>query len=374
MNYSVNTFLVLFLGLQFSCSQKPTDYKLIETALSSDKYGIPLKKIAIKMPNQQELFIAEVSGFQLISGKQKEALELPKKTVFAFNAYYAGVGTYYYGWVEQDRFLIYKIEYEEEGFQDDPILEAKYINKEGRWIKSNEELVPSPISYRNQNWHPDRGQYFFSEHYDFSFLNETFDTNDVRREGRFGFYFDSLTGTVLLVSGESYFDEMTEWILIRPQQDYIVSYSEEHGGNRIDTIAMDSYLKYYSKRYNQDVQRSFTTFFEPLPSSTKIFSQDKYCIESLSAKAYSVKYEGAVSDSTILHLAQTPFNWNTFNNLYKSDACPEGGLKIHLTGLLLPKNLFAVEEQSWVNGKNINFRLDCIYASDYHLQIQKQIQ
>jgi len=360
--------------VQFACSQKASDYKLIETALSNDEDEIPLKKVVLKMPNQQELFIAEVSGFQQISGKQKDVLGLPKKTVFAFNAYYAGAGTYYYGWVEQDRFLIYKIDYEEEGFQNDPILETKYIKKEGHWIKSDEDLDPSPLSYRNQNWHPERGQYFFSEQYDFSFLDETYDVDDDRREGRFGFYFDSLTGTVLLVSGESYFDEMTAWILIRPQQDYIVSYTEEHGGSRIDTIAMDSYLKHFSEKYDQDVQRSFNAFFEPLPSRTKIFSQEKYCIESMSSKAYLVKYQGAVSDSTILHLAQTPFDWNTFNNLYKSDAYPEGGLKIHLTGLLLPKNLFPVQEQSWVTGKKISFHLNCIYAAEYHLQIQKLIQ
>jgi hypothetical protein len=225
------------------------------------------------------------------------------------------------------------------------------------------------LNYRNQNWHPENGEYYFSQQYVYRFLNKQYTEGDFRREGRFSFFLDPVSGTVLLRSGDSYWDEMTAWILIRPNHDYIVSYTHEHDPKSIDTLPNDPFLDHYSDLYQKDLQRSFKTFFKPVPETKKWWGSGKYSIDSLWGQEYAMQYKTR-ADSTVLSLAKTPFDWTHLNLLYKSDALPEGGLLIPITGVELPKNLLIVQDQSLVNGYESHFYLEGIEATSYFLKIE----
>ena len=58
------------------------------------------------------------------------------------------------------------------------------------------------------------------------------------------------------------------------------------------------------------------------------------------------------------------------NLLYKSDALPEGGLLIPITGVELPKNLLIVQDQSLGSGYESHFYLEGIEATSYFLKIE----
>jgi hypothetical protein len=366
-----NSGTFVFLLIVGACTSNLPQFKLEVIEEQVDETLDLHSKVVVLLTSQDTLVVDRMPGYRELSSEEKEDIALPTNTLFSIKTYYAGAGAYYYGLLQNDSLTFWNIEFNEEGDRFDKEQIGLYTQVEGHWKAQEFPKINTWLDYRNQNWKPEKGNYYFAEQYLFSFVNETHPEGDPRREGNFSFYLDPVTGTVLLVSGESFVDEMTRWILVRPNKDYIRSYSQEHGGIHTDTLPLDAYLKSFPKKYNQDVKRSFNAFFEPVPDTSTLFSTGTYCIEKLEARAYKVDYQGGVSsDQTILHLAETPYDWNALNLLYKSDALPELGLKINITGTLLPKNLLLVQEQSLVEGKTIAFQLECIQATEYHLTVK----
>ena len=100
--------------------------------------------------------------------------------------------------------------------------------KESHSVKDESTLVEpkterwQPTDYRNENWHPKDGKYFFSEQWTWHYINETAPENDPYQEGDFSVLVDLSTGTMLLSMVESHYqDEMTEWIIINPEGTYL---------------------------------------------------------------------------------------------------------------------------------------------------------
>ncbi|MEM9681614.1 MAG: hypothetical protein AAF901_14925, partial [Bacteroidota bacterium] len=112
-------------------------------------------------------------------------------------------------------------------------MEADSLHVETAEVPS-EETVKDTISYRNQNWHPERGQYYFSESYHFSYYNETISSEQGPATGEYGFYVDPESGTVLLEKYiANYADEMTDYIIVHPDKTYTVGYTDEFGNQQI---------------------------------------------------------------------------------------------------------------------------------------------
>lgn len=361
---------VLAMGMGSCIADHAQPHLLILGEMPHEGLEVPLKQVALCI-DKDTLLVDKITGFTEMSEKEKVQNLIPEKSIFSIRNQYAGVGADYYGLLKKDTLEFWKIDFTEEGDRFDEEQIGFFTQVEGYWKAHETPKINTWLDYRNQNWNPEKGNYYFAEQYLFSFVNETHPEGDPQRAGSFSFYLDPVTGTVLLVSGESFVDEMTRWVLVRPNKDYIRSYSQEHGGVHTDTLPLDPFLKGFPKKYNQDVKRSFKAFFKPLSDMSTAYSTGRYCLENLEARAYEVDYRGGISgDQTILQLAETNYDWNALNLLYKSDALPEGGLKINITGTLLPKNLFAVQEQSLVNGKNIAFQLECIEATEYHLTLK----
>ena len=53
--------------------------------------------------------------------------------------------------------------------------------------ESTDESKQDTLSYRDQNWYPERGQYYFSESYHFEYYNETISPEEAAAKGEFGF-------------------------------------------------------------------------------------------------------------------------------------------------------------------------------------------
>ncbi|MEK9614130.1 MAG: hypothetical protein VW080_09440 [Flavobacteriaceae bacterium] len=319
--------------------------------------------------DQDTLWIDQMTGFSKLSEDEKTFNAISSESIFSIRTYYAGAGAYYYGLLKMDTLEFWRVDFTEEGdrFEKESIRRFEKVDK--YWIEQSIPKIKNKLDYRNQNWNPETGAYYFSEQYVYRFLNNRYSEGDFRREGTFSFFLDAVSGTVLLRSGDSYWDEMTAWILIRPHQDYIVSYSHEHGPNSTDTIPRDPFLKQYANLYQKDVQRSFQTFFKPIPKTKKSWGGGKYSIDSLWAQNYWVQYPTR-ADSTVLSLAKTSHDWTLLNLLYKSDALPEGGLLIPITGVELPKNLLIVQDQSLGSGYESHFYLEGIHATSHFLKIE----
>ena len=361
-------FLILsFLGCFF---QKEEYVLVMKKTMSYDDDGIPLKTLELVMPEGDTLFISKLRSFQKIEKEDRENEGIPSEAIFSLKTSYAGATTIYFGMKDKDTLTLFEQWIEETGFRSEPEVLKQYIKNKRGWNEMIPDKNNSWLEYRNQNWQPEKGKYFFSEQYVYSYFNEYYVENDPRRSGMFVFYSDPVTGTLLFTSGDSFFDEMTGWILVRPNKDYIVSRSHEHSNNTIDTIQMDDFLNHYSNKYDQDVGRSFKTFFKPIANSFSVFSKGKYCIKTIVAQAYSVDYHGSTVDSTVLHIATTSYDWNTLYFLHKSEAFPEGGFKTNFLSFSVPKNRLITQEKSRVNGKQISYKLECIYAADYHLKIE----
>ncbi|MEX0274608.1 MAG: hypothetical protein AB3N16_09540 [Flavobacteriaceae bacterium] len=360
------TLVCLFLcGACTPQEKRLPKLKITPSVINDD--GIPAQTISLVMDNGQQLFIAQVPHKKDIKEQEMERLGLPPNTVFAFSSRGTGFQQYQYGLLEEETLKVFEVFHEEDGSISQPAMVQKYTLQEGRWEVISLEPTNDWTAYRNQHWNPQKGHYYFSEQFTYEYYHEK--APGYTEKGVFSFFHDPMTGTMLLTQGESFSDEMTQFVLIRPKKDYIVSYTNEHSQTRIDTIPQDDFYGEYPHLFASDLLADFPKYYHPVENSSRTFGKQdpKFCISGYTAKDYKPTYAG--NDKTVISLAIYPFDLSNLYLLQKTRAMPEGGLPIHISGWQIPGNLLVVKDHSEINGLDIGFELSCISATEYHLTL-----
>ncbi len=221
--------------------------------------------------------------------------------------------------------------------------------------------------YRNENWHPETGQYYFSETWTWEFYNEFLPAKDKRRKGEMSIYVDPASGTLLLnKDATSYQDEMTDWIIIKPEGIYMIGYSDEFGKKQIQHQHMSDFDDYdfNLKSQKEDFKKHlhFTGEYET-------FGTNDYEWETFYAAEYKMSYE-MTSDTNTMFITELPFSCRA---LYlANELSPDFSLPTPMDyGYILSENMLVVSDQYMNANKKMGFKLLHTSPSDFFLDINE---
>lgn len=231
---------------------------------------------------------------------------------------------------------------------------------------SEEETIQDTLSYRDQNWQPENGQYYFSETYHFSYYNETVSSEEDSATGEFGFYVDPESGTILVEKYISnYVDEMADYVIVHQDGRYIMGFTDEFGEKKIlhERLSDVEGLSYRIDKTLED----FNTYFQK-QNTTETFGANKYYPKTLEGQRYQRTFP-KTQDTVELFLAKSNFPTKSFYLLQQ--VFPELGMPIRQDyGLILPDSTLVVKEHyETTEGQRVGFRLTSIMASEYHIQL-----
>jgi len=231
---------------------------------------------------------------------------------------------------------------------------------------SSNTIPQDTLSYRDQNWHPEKGQYYFSETYHFSYYNETIPSEEGSATGEFGFYVDPESGILLVEKYISnYVDEMADYVIVHQDGHYIMGFTDEFGEKKIISKKL-SEVEGLSYRIDENLE-DFNTYFQK-QNTNEAFGANKYYPKTIEGQSYYRTFP-KTQDTVELFLAKS--NLPTKSLYLLQQVFPELGMPLRQDyGLVLPENTLVVKEHYQTgNGHRVGFRLTSIMASEYHIQL-----
>jgi len=218
-------------------------------------------------------------------------------------------------------------------------------------IKATETIVPTASAsvpanrlwtateYRNSEWQPDVGKYFFSEMWRWSFGNRLYPEDHPQRYGHFSIMVDPPSGTMLLTREESnYLDEMTEWIIVQPIR---------------------------SSEQAADFDKYFTHVGEYLT-----YGEDVYGWRTFKGKEYKQTYMKS-SDISYLTVTTLPFSIRPLYLVEKINQDLKLPIKFSNYAYLLPENALALGE---FYGKEFVFNFESASHTSSFLDISEYVE
>lgn len=161
-------------------------------------------------------------------------------------------------------------------------------------------------AYRDKNWHPEKGKYYFSEVMIWEYLNENYPPDDTERySGEFSVYVDSPTGTMLFTP-EAYGNsaEMINFIIVHQDGRYFQGFTDEFGKKK---CLVDTLYKFESTRLNQEfIKEDFLKLAKPI-GKYKTFGKNNYGWQEVKAKEYELSFL-MTNDKSTIYLSKQPYS------------------------------------------------------------------
>ena len=215
----------------------------------------------------------------------------------------------------------------------------------------------TPNEYRNKNWRPEEGNYFFSEAWTWEFYNALLPANDPKHKGTFTVYLDPPTGTMLLAE---HLDEMTDWIIVHPDGRYTTAFTDVHGKPHIVKQKMKDFDDHDFKLSMQ--QADFEKHFTKLEGQ-KEFGENTYGWQTIKATPYKMTFE-RTDDVSNLHILAMPFSVRGLYLVSQTNGDLNFPFNLNF-GYLLPENYLVVSEDYEFGGKRLGFHLKSVTPSEY---------
>lgn len=223
-----------------------------------------------------------------------------------------------------------------------------------------------PTDYRNQNWHPEEGKYFFSEQWMWRFVNESLSEVDAHRAGDFSVYVDPATGTMMLNRAASlYQDEMTDWIIVSPDGTYISGWTDHDGTKSLMRHKLEDFDDYEFRVSEQEAE--FKEFFTDTGES-EVFGINEYGWETFMAKAYIQTYKMTNEESTVYTTA-LPFSARPFYLVENINGDLRLPINFRDYAYLLPEDELVLKEMSEFYGKQVGFEFKSASPTEYFLDV-----
>lgn len=216
-------------------------------------------------------------------------------------------------------------------------------------------------AYRDEQWKPEDGQFYFSESYHFELNTAEADTPK-----EFGFYLDPESGTILLEKYLTGFqDEMTNWIILQPNGLVLQGFTDEFGEKKVLVHQLRKQAFYTQTR--PYAKADFAEFWS-IKGMIKEFGPNNYYQKSHRGTLYQRQYP-KTEDKAEVYLAKTSL---ATHELYFIDRLlPELGMPYRTDfGEVLDQGVLVLQESyTLTNAKTGGFHLKEIMASEYHIQL-----
>lgn len=221
----------------------------------------------------------------------------------------------------------------------------------------------SATEYRNENWHPDRGQYFFSEMWTWSYQNDLREVDEGLPKGEMSFYIDPPTGTILLTREDTkYQGDMISWIIIHQDGRYLIGGSDENGKGVITSASINDLEDFEFRMENQ--KADFENQVKSL-DQIKTFGANDYGWPTIEATEHEMSYI-MMDDVTRFFLASVPFSMRYFYLV--EDVVSDIKLPISQTyGYILPESALLVSESYQFGDDIMESHLVSMSPSEYFI-------
>ncbi len=217
--------------------------------------------------------------------------------------------------------------------------------------------------YRNKNWNPKAGKYYFSTQLTYSYHNDSAE-DDYNRSGEISIYIDEKSGTFLFTK-ESYGNtgEMVDFVVADQQGNFIFGYTDEHGKKQRET--MKSYSGADKNNQSKKVENDFNKYCQPT-GNTKRFGENKYGWPVFKGTEY--KMNVMLSDSSTVFITTSKYSFLPvflFNQLQSETKLP---VNFNFSKKLPSKNL--ILQHSYVlEGSVSSFTLISASPTEYFIDL-----
>lgn len=227
------------------------------------------------------------------------------------------------------------------------------------------QLSCAQSSFRNKNWNPKNGKYYFSTMLTWSFENELATENHLKK-GEISVYIDEKSGTFLFTK-EAYgwSGEMIDFVIGDQKGNYIIGHTDEFGKKHRETKKLEAFLDVIaqSKRIDIDFKK-----FCKATGKTKVFGKNDYGWPTKTGKEYIMTYQKS-NDKNILFLGQSNFSLLPLFLFNKLDF--DAMLPIAFDySLILPTNQFPLEDTYEWNGKKSIFTFQSASPTEYFIDLK----
>lgn len=217
--------------------------------------------------------------------------------------------------------------------------------------------------YRDENWDPENGNYFFSELWTFSYTNEMLLEGEPGVNGETHIYVDPFSGIILLTRDDSnYMDEMTDWVLVHPEGKYEWGQTGEHGKRTISSKVITELHDYDLK--NETVMEDFNQLVKRLEGQ-KTFGGGKNAIETEVGYYHELSYL-KTNDKTSFYLARMPFKTQAFNLINELSDDLQMPIDLNI-GYSIPDDYLVLGSKYTYLGNTVKYKLVSIGATSYFL-------
>ncbi len=234
-----------------------------------------------------------------------------------------------------------------------------------RWDADEDE-------YRKKNWMPEKGKYYFSEVWSWSYQNDLVEAGEFGHKGQLDVYVDTPTGTILVANTENkgtmLDSEQIDYVLALPDGTYISCYKGPHGEkgklikkpNKFQELQKDS----------EFVVDNFNNYFRPLREKENFFGANKYNNPTLVGTPYSMRFAKS-NDESKVYLARLPISALPLY-LFNERGSSEGNLPINFNyANSLPENYWVLAESYTQNGKTYRMYLESMSPTQFFFDLNE---
>lgn len=222
-------------------------------------------------------------------------------------------------------------------------------------------------SYRDQNWSPGEGKYFFSETWTWTYLNENLPKDDPNHDGEMTIYVDPPSGTMLLTRGDTYhYGEMADWVIIEPNGQFITHWTDHDGSTNIqrDTMQHINDFDFYISHQSSEFEKYFSTKHE-----FKTFGKNNEGRPDFYAELFEQVFT-MTGDTSNIYFTAVPFSVRPL--FFAQMINEELGLPIAFSsfGYTVPENFLPMEEHVTFNDKVVSYSFKSVHPSEYFIELK----
>jgi hypothetical protein len=217
--------------------------------------------------------------------------------------------------------------------------------------------------YRDKNWNPNTGKYFFSTQLIYAFRND-FAEDESTRLGEISIYLDEKTGTFLFTP-ESYgtSGEMVDFVIADQEGNYIFGYTDEHGKKQRETLQVSRFVT-----DEATIDSIFQQFFVKT-GVNKSFGENTYVWPIKIGEEYQVTYQ-KTNDTSFVYLINEQFSYLPIYhfNALESEAKLPFSMDYSNT---LPKKYNVLGQRYENDGKTVSFGLTYYSPTEYFIDLKE---
>lgn len=227
-------------------------------------------------------------------------------------------------------------------------------------------LAQSDAAYRDKNWNPKAGKYFFSTMLTWSFENELTDEEHLKK-GEINIYVDEKTGTFLLTK-EAYgwSGEMIDFVIADQKGNYIMGHTDEFGKKHRETYKAQQYAEVLAQSKN--IMSDFKKYCKST-DKTRVFGKNNYGWPTKTGKEYILSYQ-KTEDKSNLFLSTEKYSFLPLFLFNKLDFDAKLPVAFDYSLILTPNQMPLEDVYEW-NGKKSKFTFISASPTEYFIDLNE---